>query len=104
MIRLVTRPVSALLVVCIVPCHAQAEPERQLPEFRPIRVLDGFPPIRDAPVINAAEVTDEVRDNALVLGVVVNGQARAWPINMLNGPRREIINDTLGGQPIAATW
>ena len=32
------------------------------------------------------------------------GQARAYPINMLTGPSREIINDVLGGVPIAATW
>jgi hypothetical protein len=49
-------------------------------------------------------VKDEVTDNELVLGVVVNGEARAYPINMLTGPSREIINDTLGGTAIAATW
>ena len=26
------------------------------------------------------------------------------PINMLTNPTREIINDTLGGRSIAATW
>jgi hypothetical protein len=35
---------------------------------------------------------------------VVEGKARAYPINMLTGPRREIINDELGGKAIAATW
>jgi len=43
-------------------------------------------------------------DNELVLGLELNGEARAYPINMLTGPSREIINDTLGGIPIAATW
>ena len=38
------------------------------------------------------------------LGVEVGGEARAYPINMLSGPNREILNDTLGGRPIAATW
>ena len=42
--------------------------------------------------------------NALVIGVELNGQARAYPINQLTGPMREIINDTLGGTAIAATW
>ena len=45
-----------------------------------------------------------VKDEELVLGVVVKGEARAYPINMLTSPRREIINDKLGGQAIAATW
>jgi len=63
-----------------------------------------FDPIVDAPVIRADEARDRIRPDELVLGVVAGGEARAYPINMLTGPRREIINDTLGGDPIAATW
>ena len=75
------------------------------PEWRPLTVTKPYrPPIVDAPVMTAGEVKDEVTDNELVLGVVVNGEARAYPINMLTGPSREIINDTLGGTAIAATW
>jgi hypothetical protein len=39
-----------------------------------------------------------------VLGVSIGDQSRAYPINMLTGPRREIINDELAGHAIAATW
>lgn len=73
-------------------------------EFNPRRLLSPFRPIVGAPVIPAKKVTDQVFPGELVLGVVVRGQARAYPINMLTGPSREIINDKLGGQPIAATW
>ena len=59
---------------------------------------------RDAAFLAAGDVTDQVSDNELVLGVVVSGKARAYPLNMLTGPRREIINDKLGGRHIAATW
>lgn len=45
-----------------------------------------------------------IAGSELVLGVTVNGESRAYPINQLTGPRREIINDTLGGTAIAATW
>ena len=55
-------------------------------------------------MLSASQVTNQVTESDLVLGVVVNGKARAYPINMLNGPRREIINDTLGDQPIVAMW
>lgn len=37
-----------------------------------------------------------------VIGVAVNGQARAYPITMLNN--HEIVNDTLGGAAIAVTY
>jgi len=49
-------------------------------------------------------VTDQVTGKELVIGVVVDGKARAYPINMLTGPSREIINDVLGSRSIAATW
>jgi hypothetical protein len=49
-------------------------------------------------------VAEQINPTELVLGVTVNGQSRAYPINMLTGPQREIINDQLGGHAIAATW
>ena len=73
-------------------------------EFRPRTVIAPRRAITTPPVIEAADVTDEVHGNELVLGVVVDGEARAYPINMLTGPSREIINDTLRGAAIAATW
>lgn len=73
-------------------------------EFHPRRVLDTQPPIVDASFLRADQVEDRVSDEELVIGVVIDGAARAYPINMLCGPRREIINDSLGGKAIAATW
>jgi len=72
--------------------------------FNPMQVVPPFDPIVDAPMMQAKEVNDEVLPLELVLGLELNGSARAYPINMLTGPQREIINDTLGGIPIAATW
>ena len=80
---------------------AQRKSERQ---FQPKRLLPVQRAIKDAPSIAADQVRGQVGDTKLVLGVVVKGKAQAYPINMLTGPRREIINDTLGAQPIAATW
>ncbi len=37
-----------------------------------------------------------------VLGVTINGESRAYPVSMLS--RHEIVNDVLGGVPIAVTW
>ncbi len=74
------------------------------PEFNPRRVVDPFPAIRDPEVVSAKKAGSLVRDDELVLGVTVGAEARAYPINMLTNPTREIINDTLGGRPITATW
>lgn len=77
----------------------------QADEFRPQTVIPrAFPPITRAAVMRAAEADRQLRPGELVLGVAVGEAARAYPINMLTGPNREIINDTLGGTAIAATW
>ena len=40
----------------------------------------------------------------LVIGLVVGEQAFAYPINMLGGPQREIVNDEYGGVPFCVNW
>lgn len=60
--------------------------------------------ITDAPTVKPDEIGDGVTAKELVIGAVVEGKAKAYPINMLTGPSREIINDKLGGRAIAATW
>ena len=73
-------------------------------DFKPRRVLKAQPAITSPKTLAVEQVKDQVTDEELVIGLELNGQARAYPINMLTGPRREIINDTIGGTPIAATW
>ena len=73
-------------------------------EFNPIEMLDERPAILDVRPIAAEQVTDEVEPDELVLGVVIDGEARCYPINVLTTPDREVFNDVLAGQPIAATW
>ena len=74
-------------------------------EFNPrIAVPVSLPAIVEPESVDVVEATRLLSESELVLGVVVGGEPRAYPINMLNGPRREIINDKLGGQAIAATW
>lgn len=71
--------------------------------YKPKQVLkEPIRPITDPTIVSAVETT--VAPNELVLGVEVGGDSRAYPINQLTGPQREIINDVLGGTAIAATW
>lgn len=74
------------------------------PGFEPIQLMRPLPAIKDFPVVTAADAQGKLGEAELVLGVEVNGKARAYPINMLTGPQREILNDQLGQLPIAATW
>lgn len=37
-----------------------------------------------------------------VIGAVIDGQAHAWPLSMMNA--HEVVNDTVGGRPVVATY
>ena len=89
--------VASVLVLALV-AHAKDR------EYKPRRVVKPYPAITDPDFLPASRVLAEVTSAELVLGVVLDGQARAYPINMLTGPQREIINDTLAKTAIAATW
>ncbi len=61
---------------------------------------DGIPPIYKPEFIppHAANLDP----NELVMAVVIEGDARAYPVATLT--RREMVNDTVGGTPILVTW
>jgi thiol-disulfide isomerase/thioredoxin len=48
------------------------------------------------------EIPDELRQNARVLGVELNGEAVAYPYDRLESVR--VANDTVGGVPIVVFW
>ena len=62
---------------------------------------DGIPPINE-PVFAPAQTIEFLEADDRVLGVVLNGQAKAYPIPILNW--HEIINDAIGGTSIAVTY
>ncbi|NIR47096.1 DUF3179 domain-containing protein [candidate division KSB1 bacterium] len=43
-----------------------------------------------------------ISDDSWVLGVVIDGQARAYSLNLLNS--HEVVNDQIGDQAFAAVW
>ena len=62
---------------------------------------DGIPSIDDPEFAPVSEVTD-LADTEPVIGVTVNGEARAYPLGILT--RHEIVNDTIGGVPVTVTY
>ena len=62
--------------------------------------IDGIPAMTN-PEFAALEQITYVQEDDLVLGVVMHGEARAYPENL--GWRHEIINDNIGGQSISVT-
>ena len=62
---------------------------------------DGIPSIDDPKFVPVSEVTD-LADTEPVIGVTVNGEARAYPLGILT--QHEIVNDTIGGVPVTVTY
>lgn len=65
---------------------------------------DGIRSIDDPTFITAAEAArrEEVVPSEFVIGVSINGESRAYPVNVLS--QHEIANDTVAGRSIAITW
>jgi hypothetical protein len=64
---------------------------------------DAVPAIRDpTPLLVPAAAMRVVQDSDPVLGVVIGEESRAYPIAFLSW--HEIVNDVVGGVPVAATW
>ena len=91
-----------ILTAIASPVHSQSDTDEL--EFKPKRLLGAFPAIKKFPIKSVKEADETLNPKDLVLGVEVDGHARAYPITMLCGPSREIINDKLGDTAIAATW
>ncbi len=106
------------------PPTATAEPEERDLDIVTLLPFDAIPAVLDPEFISAEEADAKLAelmegrsrrdadkalmagggdpDDALVLGVSINGDSRAYYIPTLS--RVEIVNDTVGGQPLAVTW
>lgn len=62
---------------------------------------DGIPALLEPKFVKAREARFLENDDR-VLAVVIQGEAKAYPIKILNW--HEIVNDTIGGRPILITY
>lgn len=59
-------------------------------------------PSLDEPRFVAAAEARFLADDDVVMGLKINGDARAYPVLIMN--YHEIVNDVVGGQPVAITY
>lgn len=71
--------------------------EYNVPQFLP---FDAIPPIYNPDFLPADEAP--LLDDELVMGVVIEGKAKAYPVSVLRF--REMVDDELAGWPILVTW
>ncbi len=63
---------------------------------------DAIPALVHPKFVAAGEVGKLLNDKDRVLGVLLNREAKAYPIRILNW--HELVNDEAGGQPILVSW
>lgn len=64
---------------------------------------DGIPALTDPDFVAlTSPEAGYLRDDDLVLGVIINGEAKAYPHNM--GWWHEIVNDVVGGHPVVVSF
>jgi hypothetical protein len=97
----------ALLAAAVPFCADEGAPSRHRaaadtppPGVLQILPRGGIPAIFAPRFVPAAEA--RIPDDAWVLGVVVEGEAKAYSLNLLN--RHEVVNDQSGGTAFAAVW
>lgn len=77
-----------------------AQDEGLFSQFKQILPRGGIPAIVNPTYVKAEEAS--IGDNTWILGVVINGQARAYSLNLLN--HHEIVNDNIDSTSFAAVW
>jgi hypothetical protein len=64
--------------------------------------FDAIPAILDPEFVDVGVADTEMTPDELVLGLSINGESKAYSIPMLSS--HEIVNDVVGGVPLAVTW
>ena len=84
--------------------EAKWKPVITEPRYDIITVLgyDAIPAILNPEIVSAEEASERMAPSEQVIGLSIGGDHRAYSIPMLS--RHEIVNDTVGGKPVAVTW
>ena len=97
--------VPALLILCLALLTLGKLPATAAESGTPPGVVQilprgGIPAVVEPRFVPASEAG--IPDDAWVLGVVVEGVAKAYSLNLLN--RHEVVNDRSGSTDFAAVW
>ena len=80
----------------------QAVPARGPLELVTIFSKDDILAVFEPLFIETFDAVGKLVDNDLVIGLSINGDHRAYPVPVLSV--HEVVNDVVGGKPVAVTW
>ena len=103
LIRRMSIDSEPIVVPSSTPGAADGVPEEELElEIVTLLPFDAIPAISNPTLITADEADSVLDPDEQVMGISINGEQRAYSVRQLS--RHEIVNDTVGGVPLAATW
>lgn len=85
----------------VLPGDAQGIPGATV-EMVTVVPFDGIQAIIEPVFVTTGEAQAWMDPSEQVLGISIGGEHHAYPISVLS--RHEIVNDVVGGQPVAVTW
>ena len=70
------------------------------PNFRQVLPRDSILPVYNPRFVSAVDAA--WTDDALIIGLELEGEAKAYPVSFLT--RREMVIDWIGGTPVLVSW
>jgi hypothetical protein len=95
---------AALISLASRPGALVRSSENQARIYLPEQVFAPFPAIVGVRSVDLAAAVAELKDGESVIGLVADGAARAYPVDMIKAIDREVINDSLAGREVVVTW
>jgi hypothetical protein len=90
----------SFVFVLLLTLTANAQSRNIQNEIHTVLPQDAIPAIFDPEFVSVSQA--DVHKDAPMIAVSINGEHHAYSMYMLN--RHEIVNDIVGGDPIATTW
>jgi len=105
--KVIRRFPTALMLLLLSPLYAAADWDFSMLSIPLGEIQSGGPPRDGIPALTSpryvpAAKADLMRDDEQVLGVFLNGVARAYPTRILSW--HELVNDRFGNLPVLVSW
>ena len=104
-------PIRTLTIFSLVLAATIAHAQRPEPEIHgtfdgdpmyTVLPLDAIPAIREPEFLTGTDADQQMAPDEPVLGIIIADEVHAYSLWQLDA--HEIVNDTVGGRAIAATW
>jgi hypothetical protein len=91
-----------LLFAFLKPVYSKSLKQQFLNHARRAAPQDAFPVLHNPEKVSVERANEVLKPNQWVIGIEINGEATAYPVAVMGV--HELVNDQVGGHPIAVCW